>query len=457
MTSRDLLQMAIKNLLRRKLRTSLTILGVVIGTAAIVLMLSLGIGMNAAIKQSIMQMGSINIVTVYSGGGYMGPSGKGVSSGDARLDINAVSTFQSIPGVEAVTPIMQNYWKIIGRKYAAEVQVVGIDPEAMQKMDYNLAEGRLLQPGDGLSMVFGSEIINMFHDRRSNGNYRMGPGMGTNGPDIDLLKEKFVITYDTAYGQRRSFYDTADDRDPAETYDIQGVGILEPGNWENAYSIFIPIDQMEDIQEDQQKWERSGDGSNTRYERTQNEYQQVKVKVKDLNDVQTVQEAIMNMGYQAQSLNDILESSKKTMAVTQAILGGIGAVSLLVAAIGITNTMVMAIYERTREIGIMKVIGATIADIRKMFLLEAALIGLGGGLLGLALSYLGSWIINMVTRQFSAGMGMGPGDTVTNISLVPWWLALLALVFTSLVGVVAGYFPARRATQLSALEAIRTF
>jgi len=284
-------------------------------------MLSLGIGMNAAIKQSIMQMGSINIVTVYSGGGYMGPSGKGVSSGDTRLDINAVSSFQSIPGVEAVTPIMQNYWKIIGRKYAAEVQVVGIDPEAMQKMDYNLVDGRLLQPGDGLSMVFGSEIINMFHDRRSNGNYRMGPGMGTTGPDIDLLKEKFVITYDTSYGQRRSFYDTTDDRDPAETYDIQGVGILEPGNWENAYSIFIPIDQMEDIYEDQQKWERSGDGSNSRYERTQNEYQQVKVKVKDLNDVQTVQEAIMNMGYQAQSLNDILESKQKDHGCNPGDLG----------------------------------------------------------------------------------------------------------------------------------------
>lgn len=455
MTNRDLLQMAVKNLLRRKLRTSLTILGVVIGTAAIVLMLSLGIGMNAAIKQSIMQMGSINIITVYSGGGYMGPMEQGGSSRNVKLDENAVNSFKNISGVDAVTPILQNYWKIIGRKYAAEVEVIGIDPEAMEKMDYHLSEGRLLQTGDGLSMVFGSEIINMFHDKRSNGYYRMG--RGNTGLDIDLLKEKFVITYDTSYGQRRSPYDTGDNRDPAETYEIEGVGVLEPGNWENAYSIFIPLEKMEEIQEDQQKWERSGDDSNYRYERTANEYQQVKVKVKDLNDVQTVQETIMNMGYQAQSLNDILESSKKTMAVTQAILGGIGAVSLLVAAIGITNTMVMAIYERTREIGIMKVIGATVADIRKMFLLEAALIGLGGGLLGLALSYLGSWIINMVTRQFSAGMGMGPGDTVVNISLVPWWLALLALVFTSLVGVVAGYFPARRATQLSALEAIRTF
>jgi len=445
--------MAIKNLLRRKLRTFLTILGVVIGTAAIVLMLSLGIGMNEAIKQSIMQMGSINIVTVYSGGGYMGSGSISLSGQEVKLNENAVSSFKSIPGVEAVTPIMQNYWKIIGRKYAAEVEVVGIDPEAMEKMDYKLDEGRLLQPGDGLVAVFGSEVINMFHDRRSSGYYRGQSGLS--GMDMNLLQEKFTITYDVSYGQRTSPYDAQENREPAQTYKIEGVGVLEAGNWENAYSIFIPIKQMEAIVKDQNKWERSGEAGRYRYQTTQSEYQQVKVKVKDINDVQIVQETIMNMGYQASSLNDILESSKKTMAVTQAILGGIGAVSLLVAAIGITNTMVMAIYERTREIGIMKVIGATINDIRKMFLLEAALIGLGGGLLGIALSYLGSWIINLASRHFTAGMGMGPGD-MTSISLVPWWLGVLALAFTSLVGIAAGYFPARRATQLGALEAIQS-
>jgi len=455
MTSTDLLQMAVKNLLRRKLRTFLTILGVVIGTASIVLMLSLGIGMNEAIKQSVMEMGSINIVTVYSSGGgrYMGPQEMGSTSKDAKLDETALQSFQNIPGVDAVTPIMQNYWKILGRKYSAEVQVVGIDPAAMEKMDYKLAEGRLLTEGDGLAVVFGSEIINEFHDRRSSGrHYR---GAGENSPDINLLLEKFELTYDTSYGERRSPYDEVENKTPAETHKMKGVGILEEGNWEQAYSIFIPIKEMEDIMEDKKKWEHAKYGGNSRYERNNNnEYEQVKVKVADINDVQSVQETIMNMGFQASSLNDILESSKKTMVVTQAILGGIGAVSLLIAAIGITNTMIMAIYERTREIGIMKVIGATIADIRKMFLLESALIGLGGGLLGLVLSYLGSWIINMVTRQFTAGMG--PGDAMSSISLVPWWLALLALVFTSMVGIVAGYFPARRATQLSALEAIKT-
>ena len=128
------------------------------------------------------------------------------------------------------------------------------------------------------------------------------------------------------------------------------------------------------------------------------------------------------------------------------VLGAIGAISLFVAAIGIANTMVMSIYERTREIGVMKVIGATIPDIRRLFLTEAAFIGLLGGMVGVILSYASSKIINMVS------MNMGR----ETISLIPIWLGLLGIVFATFVGVAAGFFPAVRATKLSALAAIKT-
>ena len=134
----------------------------------------------------------------------------------------------------------------------------------------------------------------------------------------------------------------------------------------------------------------------------------------------------------------------------QAILGGIGAVSLLVAAIGIANTMVMSIYERTKEIGIIKVLGADIADIRRLFLLEAGLLGLGGGIIGLLVSYGSSWLLNQIAGSFMMNMGGG-----SKISIIDPQLALGALIFATLIGLVSGYAPALRAMRLSALEAIR--
>ena len=109
----------------------------------------------------------------------------------------------------------------------------------------------------------------------------------------------------------------------------------------------------------------------------EDQYSSIRVKARDINQVESIQQQIKDMGYQTSSLSDILESMQKQSRTIMAILGAIGAVSLLVAAIGIANTMMMSIYERTKEIGIIKVLGADISDIQKLFLLEAAMIGLG--------------------------------------------------------------------------------
>jgi ABC-type antimicrobial peptide transport system permease subunit len=183
------------------------------------------------------------------------------------------------------------------------------------------------------------------------------------------------------------------------------------------------------------------------------QYQRIDVKVDDMKNVKDVQDTIKSMGYEAYSLNDQLESMKETAGIIQLVLGGIGAISLLVAAIGITNTMVMSIYERTREIGIMKVIGATINDIKKLFLFESALIGLLGGIIGIGVSYLLSFGINHFGSAFGNMFGTG-GET--KISIIPIWLVFAALLFSALIGIVSGYYPARRAMNLSAIDAIRT-
>ena len=145
---------------------------------------------------------------------------------------------------------------------------------------------------------------------------------------------------------------------------------------------------------------------------------------------------------------DYINSMKSQFAMVQAVLGGIGAVSLLVAAIGIANTMMMSIYERTKEIGVMKVIGCSLKNIRQMFLLEAAFIGFAGGAAGNILSLILSGVINLTL----SGQSMGVSG---RLSFIPIWLIAASLGFAVFVGMAAGYFPAMRAMKLSPLAAIR--
>ena len=184
------------------------------------------------------------------------------------------------------------------------------------------------------------------------------------------------------------------------------------------------------------------------------DYEFIWVRTADVNATKTIANELRERGYQAYSMADALEGIEQTSKTMQAILGGIGGITLLVAALGIINTMIMSIYERTREIGIMKVIGASFLDIRMLFLTEAGLIGFLGGLFGLIFSYSISKLINHLSADF-INQGMAAGDVAYSISLIPPWLALFALGFSVLIGVIAGVYPANRAVKLSPIKAIR--
>ncbi len=247
--------------------------------------------------------------------------------------------------------------------------------------------------------------------------------------------------------RRRS--NTDSDYKPPKPHKAKGIGILVMSNDEKDYSVYMNLTVLEKIIAEDQKGNR--ELRNQPGVNTQNQYDTIKVKVADINQVASVQDKLKALGYQVYSLTDMLNEMKKTSRTLQAILGGIGAISLLVAAIGITNTMIMSIYERTREIGVIKVLGANIADIKRLFLLEAAMIGFSGGVIGALFSYLISWILNKVGAGFMANMG-----GASSISIIPLWLALSAVIFATIVGIISGYSPARRAMNLSTLDAIRT-
>ena len=167
----------------------------------------------------------------------------------------------------------------------------------------------------------------------------------------------------------------------------------------------------------------------------------MRVIVDDIENVTEVQNAIGDMGFQTTSNTEWIAQQEQQSKSQQAMLGGIGAVSLLVAAIGIANTMMMSIYERTKEIGVMKVLGCGLFDIQQLFLIEAGIIGLFGGAIGLIISVIICAVINKVS-------GM-------QIAIIPPWMYPTSIAFAVLVSMGAGFAPSRRAMKLSALEAIR--
>lgn len=462
MNSIDIIGMAFRNLCRRKVRTILTVLGVIVGTASIVVMLSLGIGMNESFKKQVSMMGSLNLITVntyYVPEEVEGEGGKvKVSYGQAQrntLDDKALEKMAQIEGVEAVTPLLNSHLKFVSGKYVAYIQVVGINVNAMQAFDFKLSEGRLLTPEDTNSLVFGSSITRNFYNPNSRTRYWYYDPMGQETPNVDVFNDKIVMTFDMSYGEKYARGRQEQVRDKRnKPIEVKVVGLLEQGQNEKDYSAYINIDYLKKLIQANSKNTRTpgrisyGVSSNTQ------EYEQAWVKVKKLEDVERVQKTIKEMGYGAYSLTDILRQMLNATKTIRTVLGAIGAVALFIAALGITNTMIMSIYERTREIGIMKVLGCILGDIRRLFLLESAMIGFLGGILGIGFSYGASFLLNRAGISF-LDIGWSMPGAQNQISIIPLWLALAAVGFASLVGIISGAYPASRAMRISALDAIR--
>ncbi|ABR46598.1 protein of unknown function DUF214 [Alkaliphilus metalliredigens QYMF] len=448
MNSLDLFKMALDNLLRRKTRTVLTVLGVVIGTSSIVVMLSLGIAMNEGFKDQLSNMGDLTMIDVHNYGGYDG-DGRSSQSKQVHLNDDAVRRFKQIPKVQGVMATKSAYMKMAAGNMVGYVPIIGIDPLVMEAFGFKVAEGRILMPTDKESIVFGKNIaMNMYNPRLRNA---QRGGWGNEQPQVNLISNRLELTTNMEYGEVRNVgQETDQSYTPPKPHNVQGVGILEESFSEKDYNAYMNITALEKILEEDRRANRQ-DRSMGNMRQNENDYERVSIKVNEIDDVLGVQEIVKDMGFQAFSLTDMLNSMQETAQTIQMVLGGIGAVSLFVAAIGITNTMIMSIYERTREIGIIKVLGANLSDIRKLFLIEAAMIGLLGGIMGLVLSYTISFGLNKINVGF-----MGPGGGDTAISIIPIQLSLAAVAFATVIGIVSGYSPARRAMKLSALEAIKS-
>lgn len=460
----DEISLSARNLLRRKGRTALTLVGVVIGTCMVVLMISLGIAQTKTNEEMLQSWGDLTQVQIYGYGMMMSSDGKPL-----YLDDAAIANIKQIPHVAAATPYAQAYNLegeiTAGRngRYTSDIyNLIGIDPTALEPMGFALQSGSwptntpASEKATKLQVLVGSSTGYNFQDSRKSYNspkrYRYEGQTDANGkelpPFVDIDKDKMTLTIKTGEGSTEK----------SRSWELEIVGVLEPdgakGYWTQS-GIVLRIQDMKMLQKVYNDMTKTKEESKS--------YEQVYVKVDDLSNVTDVETAIHDLGFtNTYSMNQQREEMQKQVMNSQMIFGGIAAVSLLVAAINIINTMTMAIYERTREIGVMKVLGCELGNIRTMFLLESSTIGFIGGLIGLGISLIASFVLNNLSTlgqglDLSGLMGGGyyMGGGGGTISIIPPWLMLAALVFATLVGLVAGILPANKAVKISALEAIR--
>jgi ABC-type antimicrobial peptide transport system permease subunit len=247
------------------------------------------------------------------------------------------------------------------------------------------------------------------------------------------------------------FYDPNSTEPKRTAFEAQMVGVIAAGDedYEKQSSAFISIDDMKALQA---KFER--DNGIRKDRDAVEQYDNVKVKVEDVELVSEVQTQIEALGFYCDSMQQWRDQLQESTQQIQLILAVLGGVSLFVAAISITNTMIMSVYERTREIGVMKVLGCLVGNIRTVFLMEAGLIGFLGGVIGNLFSFLLSFLLNPFGGSLGAMLGIGLQEG-SAISVIPLWLILLGLAFATSIGLVSGFYPANRAVKISALEAIR--
>ena len=181
-------------------------------------------------------------------------------------------------------------------------------------------------------------------------------------------------------------------------------------------------------------------------------YDEIFVRAKSLNDATHIVDWLAEQGHRVESLKMILDMANRGMIILQTMLASVGALALLVASIGIANTMIMAVYERTKEIGILKAVGASPRQIRLLFVVEASLIGLLGGISGTILGWLLGKGLNWLILEIMRWQEVNVQGT---FFVVSWWLVIAALVFATLVGLLAGLYPAARAARLAPLAALR--
>lgn len=436
----DVLGLALGNLKRRKWRTVLTVLGVFIGTISVVIMLSLGFGLKSSMEKQLNAYGTMNELEL----NYMG------SDKDLYITDEKVEEFKELDYVESVSPQLMAYAILEQGRWCIDTYVIGLTDEELAKID--IGEGTLPDGNSkNLSIVVGNQMLYEAYDKNT---YEYVYWSHGEIPDIDFMNKPMTVRMysdsDVGIDSEGNIYDNS----RKKTVNVSGMvaGDIKDSN-KYSYFVYTDIDSLKKYLESNyrgktipdQPTDKNGDPLNYWV------YRMATIRVDSADNVDLAVEYFRSLGYSVNSNREWMEQTNGILVIVQLVLGGIGAVALLVAAIGITNTITMSIYERRKEIGIMKVLGCDLKNIGGMFLSEAAFIGFLGGAFGVIVSYGISALLNIIASPMLSEMI----EMNLEISRIPFWLAPVAIIFAIMVGMLAGYVPSRNATRLSPLVAIR--
>jgi putative ABC transport system permease protein len=406
----DYFSIALKNLRRQKLRTLLTVLAVLIGSTSIILLFALSEGIKKAIN---LQLESIGALTTVSIPNPLFAEFQGAPANlNYELDEKLVSKLQSTPHIVAVSPTYNlsdfKYFTLKEDPNSKKVHSSLLTVQANDAGNKSLQTGRGFEQSEKGAIIIGGSYLER---------------LGYQGKASEILGKTAVI------------YTSSPSTGEMTKYEAKIVGVTKTG----------PDDAQIYITED---WGKDIAGA----ERLQNQgYDRVSAKVDSAENVASVVEDLKKEGIYAVSSKNLLDQFFSVFRIVTLILGAIGAIALIVAAIGIINTMIMATYERTKEIGIMRATGASRAVIRRLFMLESALIGLLGGSAGLLAAFALGFIANTVIKGMLERNNLVAGSVIS----FPVWLIVGTLAFTSLIGLIAGLYPATRAAKLSPIDALR--
>ena len=441
MKGRDLSELAIRNLREALLRNSLTTLGISVGVASLVAMVSLGVGLQDLATDRLARTGLFDAIFVTprsAAANFRGGQGPLFAPPEPPkpLDEDARQKMLALPNVVEVYPDIRFPIEIHFNGNPFATMAAGVAPSARKDGAFDGMKGSFFSGPGADEAILQIDLARQL----------------SNQPD-SLIGQNVVLRYAErqplpADGSSASDGFSIVPKEKSlrivgivETEPAGGVGSLGRGR------LLIPLQLAQTLRTAQANDLRDLLRDNP----NQHSYESLTVRVNDPPKVKDVEDAIKQMGFTAFSLIDASKSLSLVFTVFDLFLGIFGSLALVVASLGIVNTLVMAILERRREIGILKALGASDRDVRRLFFVEAGAMGLLGGFLGLFIGRLIGLAINFGTNVYLKGRNL-PAISVT---AVHWWMAVLAILFSILISLAAGIYPASRAAGLDPVEALR--
>ena len=464
----DLTELALRNLRESLLRNSLTTIGISVGVASLVAMLSLGIGLQQLASRRLMKSGLFDTVVVTSRRDLRNfnreEERSGPAPGESRiLDEPTRQEIEHLPNVLEAYPDIRFITELRYEDKPHLTMIAALPASAKSNDTFETVQGQFFSsdvaPEAILQKTFAEELLGKAPK----------PGIDeTNVKDLagPLLGKELTMRYAQREAAQTVPSTAANDHSTAsgdhslagaaysvvsreQKLKIVGVADLDPESMRGPgrARVFLPLALAESLHVMQPTDLREISRAAT----DQPLYSSVSVRVRNPSQVQKVEDAIKKMGFNTFSILDASRSIQQFFKVLDVFLGIFGSLALAVAFIGIVNTLVMAILERRREIGIMKAIGASDGDIKKLFFAEAGAMGILGGIAGVALGWAIGQVINVGTNVYLKSQSFPP----EHFWSVPWWLVAFALLFSFLVSLAAGLYPAGRAARLDPVQALR--